>query len=142
VFLEALRGGEKSLGEHTRVAYTVRPMKRSLGCLVQLGCLCLFIGIAAACFRNVFSANLALLEMARETACGARRGCSAQMIQLMRTPIEHTYVFVTPARPVEVRCVREFYLFGDYACTGRESGLTGFPVAPVFAPPGSGKPQR
>ena len=109
-------------------------MKRILSALLSLAWWCLWIALISVCFWNVFSANLALQQKAKETACGGRPGCSAQLTEFMRTPIGHSYVFATQAGRVEVECRREYLLVGEYACTNGASGV----VSPLPAPaPGS-----
>jgi len=105
-------------------------MKRILSALLSLAWWCLWIALISVCFWNVFSANLALQQKAKETACGGRPGCSAQLTEFMRTPIGHSYVFATSAGRVEVECRREYLLVGEYACTNGASGV----VSPAPAP--------
>jgi hypothetical protein len=95
-------------------------LSHSLASLISWG---LGLGITVACFRNVFWHSIELERVAAATACGERPRCSAQTRQFMRSPIGHTYEFVTPAGNVEVTCRREFILIGDYACALENSAL-------------------
>lgn len=99
---------------------------------------CFWTGITVACFRNVFWDNKEIAQMATRAACEAKPGCYAQMTQMMRSPIGHSFRFVASGRPVEVECRRAFFLLGDYACKEKASS----PAAPVTTstPPSAAVP--
>ncbi|MBI4700294.1 MAG: hypothetical protein HY744_03845 [Deltaproteobacteria bacterium] len=77
--------------------------------------LCLtFTGLA---LYNVYSDNAAVLRLAEEAACGSQgKQCSARMSRMERTPFSQTFEIATPKRTVDVRCVRAFYMVGEYSC--------------------------
>ena len=121
-------------------------MRRQGGVLSSLLSWSLAIAVTAACFRNVFWDSVAVERLAQAAACGERAGCAAQMTRMMRTPISHTYSFVAGGRPVEVECMREYILFGDYACKDGSNALPDPPPAPSASatpsPAVSSKPRR
>jgi hypothetical protein len=104
------------------------------------------ISIFVACFRNVFWDSYAVEQLAQAAVCRGQAVCTAQMTQMMRTPIGHSYDFLAGTRHVEVSCRREFYLFGDYSCGGGVGDLLAQPTqsAPTAssksAPTDSAKP--
>ena len=91
-------------------------MKRASQILLSL----LFVGFTASAAYNVFSENAEVERAARGIACGDEgASCNATMTRLSRTAFGQTMEFATRKRTVEVRCVRAFWLVGDYGCTLR-----------------------
>jgi len=78
--------------------------------------------VAAA--YNVFADNYAVTRQAEEAACaGKGPACRLDGMLMVRTPIAQSFDYLSKGKQVHVRCVREYVLVGECACTAEEAGL-------------------
>ena len=93
----------------------MRRLGSVLSFLFSIACLALVVGGLG----NVYGDSREVDQLATLAACrdqGPR--CNVQRTWLYRTPIAHTYEFVTVKRTaVTVTCQRAFYVIGDHGCT-------------------------
>jgi len=95
-------------------------MRRFLEAVISL----LFLAAFVAAAYNVFADNYAVTRLAEEAACaGKGPACRLDGMLMVRTPIAQSFDYLIGGKQVHIRCVREYVLVGEYACTAEGAGV-------------------
>ncbi|MCL2824996.1 MAG: hypothetical protein FWD57_13490 [Polyangiaceae bacterium] len=84
--------------------------------------LCVLVCVAT--IANVLMDNAEVEGNAKNAVCANNEKCPYAIRAEARNPLWRSYTFEGAGKSIETKCMREFFIFGDYACKVPDSTAT------------------